>query len=199
MRARKSWRLHVPSTRQCRGQPAPCQGNPIRKPANIRLFRKARCCGARAWPSLAPRRRAFDRQPVAAERNQGSGQRPAQPGMSLPQRVIKRFELGELDRALVAGMGDGAAEEPQRHFGGQARELARSANTIGPRCGHGPGASAARAAATANSMVEFGAPHPRRPSRARPRASSPSRASAGISVRSRARVKRGSRLLGSSL
>ncbi len=123
MRAGKSWRLHVPSTRQCKGQPAPCQGNPLRKPRNIYGYFVKRAVAMRAKSRFAARRRAFDRQPVAAEADQGAGQGPAQPGIGLAQRVIKALELGELDRALVAGMGDGAAEEPQRHFGGQSRKL----------------------------------------------------------------------------
>ena len=123
LRARKSWRLHVPATRQCRRQPAPCQGNPTRNQPIIRLFRKARCCGPREKPALrrAGARSTVSRSPPRLTRAPARVRRSRELGLA--QAVIKAFELGKLDRALVAGMGDGAAEEPQRHFGGQIREL----------------------------------------------------------------------------
>ena len=36
---------------------------------------------------------------------------------------MKRFELGQLDRPLIAGAGDGPAEQTERHFGRQPSEL----------------------------------------------------------------------------
>jgi hypothetical protein len=71
-------------------------------------------------------------------------------------------------------------------------------NLTGPRSDHGSGTSASRAAATANSTVAS-ARRIRAANRDKPGALNPSRAKSGIKARNRARVKRGSRLLGSSL
>ena len=48
---------------------------------------------------------------VTVERNQRSRKGPAQAGARLAQRLIKAFELGELDRPLVPGMGNRFAEQ----------------------------------------------------------------------------------------
>jgi len=57
---------------------------------------------------------ALHHNPLAIERDQGAGKRPAQTRADLAHGVIQRFELGELDRSLIADMGDGAAKKPRR-------------------------------------------------------------------------------------
>ena len=133
--------------------------------------------------------------PANVRRNRKVSRRDARLGAR--QRLVERLELAELDRPLVAGMRDRAAEQAQRHFRGQAGEffgIEDDRTAIGPRrLATTPPPRRATAVSIAAS-----ARRSRRASSARRRASSPSRASAGITSRSRARVKRGSRFDGSS-
>ena len=96
--------------------------------------------------------------------------------------------------ALVADNGDRARQEPQRHFGGQTQNFSAS-KTIGPRIRPSPIATAPPPRPRPPSRCAASARRSRRARIASRRASSPSRASAGISSRSRGRAKRGSRLL----
>ena len=86
----------------------------------------------------------------------------------MPQRLVKVFELAELDRPLVAGMRDGAAEKPQRHFRGKIGELRRRQSDRAP---HRPRAGRQRRARGRDRKFDggFRAPHARRQPRQTPR------------------------------
>ena len=79
---------------------------------------------------------AFDDDSLTVERDQGARQRPTQARVDLTHCVIQRFQLGEFDRPLIAGMGNGAAEKPQCYLGRQAcepRRLERNRTACPPR------------------------------------------------------------------
>ena len=153
----ESWQLHVPYSAQCRRRAPACQGkgNPGQGAYSPIAFRKAAVAGFAACPTSAPRGRALDDKPVAAQRDQRAGQgAPQRERCDVPQRLVKR------PRACRA------RPAPRRRH---ARRRGREAAAPLPRAGrancaaaqtrsgrasrHGPGASAALAAATANSIV----------------------------------------------
>ena len=76
-----------------------------------------------------PWRRTGDQDLAAGKRHQRAGQTPPEAPLAgrlgLIQRGFQGFQLGELDRAFVAGLTERPADEPQRNFGGQARKAAR--------------------------------------------------------------------------
>ena len=117
-------------------------------------------------------------------------------GLGGIERGFQRLQLGELHRPLVAHLVERPAEQAQarsRQAVGQSRRRRKRRyrrRRRDDKLGHAPAPTAASIAASARRS--------RRASSASRRASSPSCASAGISSRSRARVKRGSRLEGSS-
>ena len=102
-----------------------------------------------------------------------------------------------MDRALVTGMGDGATQEPQRYFGGQGRKLrGRECD----RTAYRPRTGSERGARGGNGEFDrrVGAAYAGGQARETARIES-FFASAGMKSRNRARVKRRSRLVGSSL
>ena len=132
----------------------------------------------------------------------GAGQGAAQRARAAAARhspasaSYERLELAEPHRPLVADVRDGAAEQAQRHLGRQPENFSASSR-IGPPSVQAAADTAPAATPTASSIAAS-ARRSRRASSASRLASSPSPASTGISARSRARVKRGSRFDGSS-
>src|SRR5262249_6030877 len=76
-------------------------------------------------------------------------------------RGVQGLELAELDRPRVADMGDGAAEQPQRHFRGQGGEFFGSERD---RTALAPGLLAERYGRTVDARLDGGlrAPQPPR-------------------------------------
>ncbi len=103
-------------------------------------------------------------------------------GLGLPQAVIEHLKLGQFDRPLIAAYGrwrgPGAAAPTSAGRLREARGLEYHRTALAAKA---PAPAPPRAAATANSMAAS-ARRIRPASRARPRASSPSRASAGINA-----------------
>ena len=199
---------------QCRSAVAPCQGNrPPKSPANPAHSNpigqpRAGGCTQQLCVWLRPirgaggARRAGARsivRPLAGARDDGPRQ-----GASKPHGV---WRSGQIRRAALRACrvrpglrcrrrrwrGRAGAAPPRPAIVQTDRPGARS----GRLSGQGTGARAATAASTTASSATSARRTRRASSASRP-ASDPSRSSIGIAARSRTRVKRGSRLLGSS-
>ena len=137
-----------PSPLQSRCRGGSCQGNPgnsryqILPPrvadfASFFSFQTARAAaarraGARSIASLVPPR-------VTSAPAKGAPPVRRVVGIGALQRLVEGLELAELERSLVAGASDRAAEQPQGHLRGQAVAKWPASNTIGPRSDHGAG------------------------------------------------------------
>ena len=204
-----------PDVYQCRSANATCQGKrPAQKHRNSAHSNPARppCAEVapnQLWLWLRPNRGGASRRlrrAARARRRAGrrSGSRRRPPGCVETARCLKKRQVPH--EALRACQARPSPRCRCRRWRGRAGASVTSAgnrpnwtagNAIGPASGHGSGANAATAASTTASSAAS-ARRTRRASSASRSALSPSRSRAGIAARSLARVKRGSRLLGSS-
>ena len=199
-----------PSRSQSRCRGARCQGN------RLHFSHSTAVCDRPRLPYLAVVKVADDqRRWSAPERARPrAGRQRASPALPPTCAAAGRFRaasppralvsvsqsassLPSCDRPFIAALRDRTAEQPQCHLGGQTERIFRHRRRSDRDRTTALCDSARRRNADRRLDRRLGAPQAARQQRKR-RASSPSRASAGITARSRARVKRGSRFDASS-